>query len=77
MRKKLTFLVALMFVLGVAGNASAEIVGHWKLDEGAGTTASDSIGGNEGAFEGEPQWVAGQFGNALEFDGDDWVNCGD
>ncbi len=77
MRKTLTYLLTLVIILGLANHASAEIVGHWRLDEGSGTTVSDSIGGNDGSFEGEPQWVAGQFGNALEFDGDDWVNCGD
>jgi hypothetical protein len=53
------------------------LVGWWKLDEGSGTTAVDWSGhDNSGTFVGEPQWVAGQDGDALEFDGDDWIDCG-
>jgi hypothetical protein len=53
------------------------LVGWWKLDEGSGTTAVDWSGhNNNGTFVGNPLWVAGQDGDALEFDGDDWVDCG-
>ncbi len=53
------------------------LVGWWKLDEGSGMTAVDWSGhNNNGTFVGEPQWAAGQDGDALEFDGDDWVDCG-
>ncbi|MBN2269238.1 MAG: hypothetical protein JXN61_01405, partial [Sedimentisphaerales bacterium] len=48
-----------------------ETVGHWKLDETAGTTASDSSGkGNNGVLTNmdDADWVGGQFGNALHFD---------
>jgi hypothetical protein len=65
-------------VLILPGNVSAELVGHWKFDEGSGTIAYDSSGnGNDGTFNGDPQWVAGYFGTALEFDGSgDWLDCG-
>ena len=70
MCKKLTYLLAFVFVLGVAGNASAELVGQWKLDEGGGTTAMDASGnGNEGTLEDDPEVVDGQFGQALALDG--------
>ena len=51
------------------------LVALWKLDEGTGTAVADSSGnGNDGAFVGEPVWVAGQVGQALQFDGtDDYV----
>jgi len=53
------------------------LVAHWTFDEGAGTTVVDSTGNiPDGTFEGDPEWVAGKFGAALEFDGDDWVNLG-
>jgi len=53
------------------------LVGWWKLDEGSGTTAIDWSGhDNHGTFVGQPQWVDGQDGDALEFDGDDWLDCG-
>jgi hypothetical protein len=64
-----------MLALVAAGSVSAGLVGHWKLDEGAGTTARDSSGkNNNGTLTGGPQWVAGKFGQALSFDGvDDYV----
>jgi hypothetical protein len=51
------------------------LVAHWQLDEGAGTIAADSSGnGYDGTLIGEPNWVAGMIGGALEFDGvDDYV----
>jgi hypothetical protein len=74
--KQLIVFVALL-VLG-STVAHADLVGHWKFDEGAGTVAVDSSGnGNDGTFTGAPQYVPGQLGTALQFDGDDWVDCGD
>ncbi|MCP4610221.1 MAG: LamG domain-containing protein [Planctomycetes bacterium] len=53
------------------------LVGWWKLDAGQGTTAVDWSGhDNHGTFAGAPQWVAGQDGDALEFDGDSWLEFG-
>jgi len=78
MCKKLTFLIAIVWVLGSAANASAELIGYWKLDEGSGNIAYDSgAGANDGTLRGGPQWVSGMIGGALEFDGsDDYVDCG-
>ena len=79
MSKKLIYLVSFVLVLSMAltGTARAELVGWWRFDDGSGTVATDSsASGNDGTFEGDPEWVAGNFGGALEFDGDDWVNCG-
>ena len=65
-----------------ASATSSEITagrqGHWKLDEGAGTSAADSSGnGNTGTLQNSPGWVAGQIGNGLNFDGiDDLVTAG-
>ncbi len=54
-----------------------DLMGWWKLDEGTGTTAVDWSGhNNHGEFIGDPQWVLGQDGGALEFDGDDYVDTG-
>ena len=57
--------------LVLAGSASAELVGYWRLDDGAGTTAVDSSGnGHDGALIGNPQWAEeGVFGGALSFAG--------
>ncbi len=67
--------IAEVELLGVS--APAGPVAYWKLDEGSGTTVVDSTGNiPDGTFEGDPQWVAGKYGTALELDGDDWVNLG-
>jgi len=76
----ISFLVlSLMF----AGQSYAKIdpdtvLGAWLLDEGAGNIAVDATdNGNDGTLINSPNWVAGQFGNALEFDGvSSYVDCG-
>ena len=48
------------------------LVGHWKFDEGAGSTANDSSGnGNNGALTNTPLWTTGKVGKALYFNGID------
>ena len=54
-----------------------DLVGWWPLDEGSGSVAVDWSGhDNHGDLIGEPQWVVGQDGGALEFDGSNSVDCG-
>ena len=73
-KKRLLLCVGLGVVFGSVQSVSADLVGYWKFDEGGGTTAHDSSGnGLDGTFNGDPQWVVGQMGGALEFDGDDSV----
>jgi hypothetical protein len=64
---------ALLVLVGVlADTASAGLVGYWKLDEGAGTTAKDSSGkGNNGTLNGGAKWVTGKIGGAVQFNGSD------
>jgi hypothetical protein len=72
MCRKLVLLVSLALVLGLtlAGPASAELVAWWRFDDGSGTEATDSSGnGNDGALNGDAQWVAGQLGGAIQFNG--------
>ncbi len=72
MCRKMIYLVSFVLVLGLVltSIAKADLAGWWKLDEGSGTTASDASGnGNNGTLNGDPQWVAGKLGGALEFDG--------
>ena len=71
--------LALALVAGLASPAGGDLVGWWRFDETSGTTAFDSSdNGNDGTLEGNPQWVAGRLGGALEFDGiGDYVDCGD
>jgi prepilin-type N-terminal cleavage/methylation domain-containing protein len=49
-------------------------VGKWGFED----NAQDSSGmGNHGTIHGDPQYVNGMVGKALDFDGDgDYVNCG-
>ncbi|HUU16519.1 MAG TPA: LamG domain-containing protein [Sedimentisphaerales bacterium] len=70
MCRKLIFLVSFVLVLGIADNVSAGLVAHWPLDEGSGTVAMDMSGnGHDGTIGGTANWVAGQTGLALDFDG--------
>ncbi len=69
MCRKMIYLAAVVLVLGLVSNVSAELVGQWKLDDGAGTTALDATGnGNIGTLEDDPTVVDGQFGPALAFE---------
>ncbi|MHC4629535.1 MAG: hypothetical protein ACYTDV_21380 [Planctomycetota bacterium] len=69
--------LALVFavVLTAAAHADPSLVGWWRLDDGSGTTATDSSGnGNDGTLTGGPTWALGRLSGALEFDGvDDYV----
>ncbi len=82
MCRKLMFLMSFALVVGLVLTSSAkaadpDLAAYWKFDDGFGTTAFDSSGnGNDGIFVGDPQWVDGKLGGALEFNGDDYLNCG-
>ena len=53
-----------------AVGAPPGLVGYWTFDEGGGQIAADSSGnGLDGTLNGDPQWVAGQLGGALDFNG--------
>ena len=54
------------------------LVGYWSFNEGAGTTATDFSGnGNEGTLQSSPTWIAGKYGNALNFTGSNSVDLTD
>jgi len=88
MYKKLICLVTFVSVLAVAGDASADLVGHWPLDEGSGTTITDISGnGNDGTLVDNSvwdiTWITGPSGGAVEFYGvgtpggnGDYFDCG-
>jgi len=83
MSKKWIYTIFFVLVLGLvlmsaADAADPDLVGYWKFDETSGTTAQDATGnGNDGTLNGDPQWVAGMLGGALEFDGEgDYVDIG-
>ncbi|MFH1431724.1 MAG: DUF2341 domain-containing protein, partial [archaeon] len=58
---------------------SNNLAGSWSFSEGSGTTAADSSGmGNDGTLGNStlstrPTWTTGKIGQALEFDGGDFV----
>ncbi len=70
MCKKLIYLVSFVLVLSMSINASADLILHWRFDEGSGTIAHDSSGnGHDGTIEGAT-WTVGDKGPCLEFGGD-------
>ncbi|TKJ37661.1 MAG: hypothetical protein CEE38_06205 [Planctomycetes bacterium B3_Pla] len=77
MFEKLIYLVCSVLLLGLAfaGTVNAGrpgLVGHWRLDEGTGTTAGDASGyGNTGALEGGAQWTGGKLDGGVYLDGQD------
>lgn len=52
------------------------LVGYWKLDEGSGSTVSDSALSNDGSISGA-SWVTGKIDGALSFVGNDHVTISD
>jgi hypothetical protein len=61
----------LVLVLGLCPFACADLVVRWAFEEGQGAVVTDTTGnGNDGAFQGSPEWVAGKDGGGLHFRGD-------
>ncbi|NOR67202.1 MAG: hypothetical protein GQ528_07585, partial [Woeseiaceae bacterium] len=66
--------VTLVLVLGIASNALADLVDHWRLDEGSGDTAFNSVtGGVDGTISGATWANEPPRGVVLSFDGVDDV----
>jgi len=82
MCRTLTCLVSFILLLSVSVNITnaditSDLISHWKMDEGSGTTAKDSAGVNDGTLKGDATWAAGWTGGAVLLDGDDdYVDCG-
>ena len=52
-------------------------IGVWKFDEGNGDVAKDSTENeHDGQFVNDLKWVEGKFGDALEFDGQAYIDLG-
>jgi len=70
--------LSIFLVLVLTCNSSADLIAHWRFDENSGGIAHDSSGNaNDGALKGDPQWVAGRIGGAIQLDGvDDYVDIG-
>ncbi len=70
--------LALICLASGTSSSEAGLVAYWPLDEGNGTEIEDAVGnGFNGTFKGDPAWVDGMYGKALEFDGDDYVEVPD
>ncbi len=77
MYRRLVCAITILLVLCLAGSATASLVAQWKLDDGTGTTAKDSVGTIDGTLVGGPVWVKGAKDGALQFDGvNDCVDLG-
>ncbi len=71
-------IVLLTLVCSMYSYAANELVLHLSFDEVSGNIVSDSSGlGNDCALNGNPAWIAGPFGTALELDGATWGEVGD
>jgi len=74
---KVTFILSLCTLFSIASLSIANVaedglIAYWPFDEGNGKEAIDVTGnGHDGKFAGSPKWVAGKFGTALEFNGED------
>jgi hypothetical protein len=53
----------------VSSSLDNGLVTKWSFDEGSGTTASDSVGGNNGTLTGGPSWATGKVGGAISLSG--------
>ncbi|MCP5093087.1 MAG: DNRLRE domain-containing protein, partial [Gammaproteobacteria bacterium] len=57
---------------GVGDSGAPGPIAHWKLDETSGTTAVDSVGGNDGTlinWPASPDWIPAVLDGGLSFDG--------
>ena len=76
MCKRLMCFIPFFLVLALTGNVLADLIDHWKFDEGSGNTAINSVaGGVDGTINGAT-WISDPVqGVVLSFDGiDDVVN---
>ena len=70
MPKKVILATCLAVLLSLAVSARADLILHWKLDEGSGTIAHDASGNaRDRVMERAPKWTAGKIGGGLEFGG--------
>jgi len=83
MATRLTCLFSAVLLLLMVGATRADLVSRWTFDEGTGTQVYDIVGSNHGTAEGDPTWIAGVYGGAMEFHGSgsadntgDRINCG-
>ena len=69
-------MISLMFMGQIQARIDSKtIVGMWLFDENSGRIAIDTSGrGNNGKLVNQPKWIKGQFGSALQFDGNNFMS---
>ena len=71
-------IVLLTLACSMYSHAANELVLHLSFDEVSGNIVSDFSGlGNDCALNGNPVWIDGPFGTALELDGATWGEVAD
>ncbi len=77
-RSILVVLALSMISLSTAwADIATGLVSHWKMDDGTGQVATDSVGGNDGKLQGDATWAEGFRGGAVLLDGSgDYIDCG-
>ncbi len=62
-------------IFSAANLPAGSLVAYWSFEEVDSDVLIDHSGtGNDGQINGDPEWVDGPFGKAMEFDGvDDFV----
>ena len=84
MKKLALLFINIIFISLILTNVSyakidvEDIIGMWLFDEGKGDVAQDTSGNDyNGELINEPEWVEGNFGQALKYDGSNsYVNAG-
>jgi hypothetical protein len=73
----ISFKVVPVVVLSLLSGLALGSSSCWRFNEGGGETAFDSLGGRHATIRGNPVWVTGSFGKALQLDGDgDYLEVG-
>jgi hypothetical protein len=86
MNKKFSLMILSLIIISMLGVVSAMsavsatcpsgMVSYWTFNESSGITASDSVDSHPGTLMNGPAWTTGKVGNALQFDGNDYVSVG-
>jgi len=80
-REKARMAAGLQFSSSLYHTLGSEVAGIWNLDDGSGSSASDTSGySNNGTLMNNPSWsndIPGKNGSSLSFDGtNDYINIG-
>lgn len=66
----LVLVLLCLFAAAARGEADKSLLFYFMFDEGEGAIAEDASDyGNNGVIKGDPTWVEGKFGTALDLDG--------